>query len=481
MGKRLPLGTMTTVKSTTGKLKVAIYIRLSRETIESASMDTQRASAYAWAKANGYADAEIIEYEDAGVSGAKPLEDRKDMRRLMRDKPDVIIAWKLDRYARSVSEFLRLVAWAEPRGIRIATADNAINTATPTGRMVAVVLAALAEWERDMIKGRITEGQATRRTQGRWITGAAPYGYKIVRRDGAAYLELEPAEAAKIREAVESLLVSGTVASTSRLIGIGERQWRRMLSNGILRGYNSHKGSLILSADGVTPMQFVDPLITAGEAKRIQTRLNALAVGTERAPRQATPLVTNGLATCYKCAGNLNGGKRRDGVPRYRCKIGCSTITASHLDDRIEDEFLTRWGGMQEHTVRLEGGNDLSDQMIEAQEQAERLASKMASAGPLMMVSLEAHAAELERVYAALRAAHDPNVREVLVPTGKTLGEAWEDADKTGRTTILTDLGLSVVLHPRTAPDRLAISWAIGGDDHVLAETLGDMEAERSA
>lgn len=471
------MGTMKTTAGTAGRLRVAIYIRLSRETAESASIETQRAAAHQWLAANGYADAEVTEYVDAGVSGAKPLEERKSMRALMAARPDVIIAWKLDRYARSVSEFLRLVAWGEAHNSRIATTDNTINTVTPTGRMVAVVLAALAEWERSLITGRILDGQATRRQQGRWISGAAPYGYAIERRDGAAYLVHHSPEIEHVRAAVDSLIADGTVASTSRMLGIGEKQWRRMLTNGILRGHFSTKGTLILDADGIVPVQFVEPVITAAEAMKIRERLNALAVGAERAPRQATPLVTNGMGTCYKCRNNLNGGKRRDGVPRYRCKIGCSTITASHLDDRIEDEFLTRWGGFAEHTVRLEGGNDLSAQMIEAQEQANRLVAKMASAGPLMLTQLEKHAAELEAAYASLRAAHDPDVREVLVPTGRTLGDAWEASGKSGKTKLLGDVGLHVVLHPKTRADRLDITWAIGGDDHELAELLGDMDA----
>jgi DNA invertase Pin-like site-specific DNA recombinase len=475
---------MTTTRDAAGRTRVAIYLRLSRETAESASIETQRAAALTWLAANGYADAEVTEYSDAGVSGAKPLEERKGMRELMRDKPDVIIAWKMDRYARSVSEFLRLVAWAEPNSVRIATTDNVVNTTTPTGRMVATVLAAMAEWERDMIKGRILDGQATRRTQGRWVSGAAPYGYAIERRDGAAYLVQHSPEIENVRKAVDSLLVDGTVTGTSRMLGIGERQWRRMLLNGILRGHFSTKGKLILDADGIVPVQFVEPLITAAEALKIRERMNALAIGEERAPRQATPLVTNGMGTCYKCMNRLNGGRRRDGVLRYRCKIGCVTITASHLDDRVEDEFLTRWGGFSEHTVRLEGGNDLSAQMIEAQEKAERLVSRMASAGPLMLTQLEKHAEELEAVYASLRAAHDPDVREVLVPTGRTLGDAWEASDKAGRTKLLGDVGLHVVLYPRKVgsrpardADRLDITWAIGGDDQELAELIGDMEA----
>lgn len=461
------------------RLKIAIYIRLSRETKESASIETQRAAAIMWLTANGYNPADAVEYIDSGVSGAKPLEDRKGMRALMADRPAVIVAWKLDRYARNVSEFLRLVAWGEAHSARVATTDNTINTASPTGRMVAVVLAALAEWERSLIAGRILDGQATRRAQGRWVAGRAPYGFRIERRDGAAYLTPYEPEIACIREAVEKLLVDGTVTGTARIAGLGERQWRRMLTSGILRGHYSTKGKLILAEDGITPVQFVTPTINAAEAKKIRDRMNALAIGVERAPRQATPLVSGGLGTCYKCTGNLIGGKRHDGIPRYRCAKGCTTIKAAELDKRVETEFRTRWGGFAEYTVRLEGGNDLSAQMIEAQEQAKRLTERMASAGPLMLASLEQHAGELEAAYAALRAAHDPDVREVLVPTGRTLGEAWDASDRAGKTQLLRDVGLSVVLYSRYVDERMKITWASGGDDHALAEYIGDMEAAK--
>lgn len=460
-------------------LNVALYIRLSRESDDSASLETQRSACTRWLETNGYdlSRVTLTEYPDAGVSGAKSLEDRKQMRQLMRDRPDVVIAWKLDRYARSVSEFLRLVAWGEAHNVRIATTDNTINTASPTGRMVAVVLAALAEWERSMIAGRIRDGQATRREQGRWGSGRAPYGYQIVRREGAAYLEIDEDQSSRIRTAIQKLLADGTVAGTARMVEISEPQWRKLLKAPTLRGHRTHNGQLVLSSDGVTPVQFAPPIINAAEQMAVRERLLALATGQDRAPRSATPRCS-GMAWCWHCSGPLNGGTSDKNIKLYRCKAGHVTIYAETLDSRVEEEFLTRWGAFDEHTVRLEGGNDMSDQMTEAKEQAERLAARMATAGPLMLGSLESMAAELEATYAALRASHDPEVREVLVPTGRTLRQAWED-DEEGRSQLLASVGLSITLFPKQRAERLGISWAIGGDDQELAEYIGDLEAAK--
>jgi DNA invertase Pin-like site-specific DNA recombinase len=490
---------MTTETDTAGRTRVAIYLRLSRDTESSASIETQRNAAHVWLAANGHADAEITEYIDAGVSGAKALESRKGMRQLMddvqqrvtdagRSAPDetIVIAWKLDRYARSVSEFLRLVAWGEPRRVRLATTDNTINTTTATGRMVAVVLAALAEWERDLIKSRIVDGQATRRTQGRWGAGNPPYGYRIVKRDTLAYLEIHEEQAAKIRAAVDELLDNeGSVASTALLVDISEAQWRRLLKAPTLKGQRAHHGELVVAEDGITPVQFAEPIIGAAEFKRIAARLAKLSTGELKAPRAGANLC-DGMSWCDVCNGRLNGGRSDRGEQLYRCKQGHLSIYARVLDARVTGEFMTRFGNFAEHVVRLEGGNDLSDQITEAEEQASRLAKRMATAGPLMLGTLEELSAELEVTYAALRAAHDPDVREVLEPTGRTVGEAWE-ADPGARGRLLADMGLRVVLR-RTGrgrvseerlAERLSVSWAIGGDDHELVEMMGDLDAAR--
>jgi DNA invertase Pin-like site-specific DNA recombinase len=486
------------------------YLRLSRDTEASASIDTQRAAYLAWMDGGEFTrwltdngitrdQVQVVEYVDAGVSGAKPLEQRKGMGSLMHDVDQAVraeprtggplrmlVAWKLDRYARNVSEFLRLTAWGEPRNVRIATTDNTINTSTPTGRMVATVLAALAEWEREMIRARITEGQATRRAQGRWGAGNPPYGYRIVFRDGAAYLDIHEEQAAKIRAAVSELINNdGTVTSTAEMVDVSESQWRRLLKNPILRGQRAHNGQLIVGEDGVTPVQFADPIIGAAEAKRIAARLAELTTGELKAPRAETPMCW-GMAWCDVCGWHLNGGRAQTGERRYACKQGHVSIYQRVVDERVTEEFLTRFGSFAEHVVRLEGGNDLSDQIAEAEEQAARLAKRMATAGPLMLASLEELSADLESAYAALKAAHDPDVREVLEPTGRTLAEAWE-AHPEHRSRMLADMGLRVVLKrsgkgrvsAEGARRRLEVTWAMGGDDVMATEYLGDLDAAR--
>ncbi|WP_329355729.1 recombinase family protein [Streptomyces anulatus] len=472
------------------------YLRLSRDTDGSASIDTQRSAYQAWMEGPEFQrwlaelgvtrdQVEVREYVDAGVSGARPLESRKDMKRLMRDVEQsrrldragvvrrMMIGWRLDRYARSVSEFLRLTAWGEAHALRIATTDNTINTGTPTGRMVAVVLAALAEWERDLIRGRIVDGHTTRRAQGRWGSGRAPFPYRVVRRDGAAYLEPDPPLVDRARAGIQELINDGTVASSARTVGLSEPQWRRILKSPTLRGQRNHKGKLVLAADGVTPVQFAEPVISAAELLAARQRMLDLATGADRAPRQATPRCAE-MSSCYRCTGRLNGGTSDKGVPLYRCKAGHVTIYQATLNDKVEEEFLKVYGLFAEVDIHLEGGNDLSAEMVEAQEQAARIGAQMATAGPLMLGTYEEMSANLEAAYAALLAAHDPEVREVETPTGRTMGDAWEASDEAGKTRLLRSMGLRVVLHPKARADRLDIEWVRDDPEQDAAEDAAE-------
>jgi len=456
---------------------VAIYLRLSREADDSASLDTQRAACRRWLTANDHDPADAVEYVDNNISGAKPIEERPGLRALMAARPDVVISWKLDRFARSVAEFLRLVAWAEAAGIRLATTDNTVNTLTPTGRMVATVLASLAEWERGMISARISEGHETRRSLGRWGAGRAPFGYRTVRRGGAAYLEIDDAQAAQVRTAVRELIEGGTVAGTARSTGLSEPQWRRMLKSPTFRGQRVHKGKLVVAADGVTPVEFAEPILSAAELMAVRQRMLDLATGADRAPRQAAPLCA-GMAFCHRCDGRLNGGTSDKGVRLYRCKAGHVTIYAETLDQRVEAEFLKVWGRFNEVNVHLEGGNDLSAEMIEAKEQAARIGAQMATAGPLMMGTYEEMSAKLEAAYAALLAAHDPEIREVATPTGRTMGEAWMALDDAGKSRLLEAMHLSVTLHPKQQAERLEVAWGPADPEAVELAGIAAIETE---
>ena len=105
-------------------------------------------------------------YEDR-QSGAKA--DRPGLRDALEfARPgDVLMVWRLDRLGRSLPDLVRIVAELEQRGIGFESLTEKIETSTAAGRLVFHVFAALAEFERNIIRERTKAGLAAARARGR--------------------------------------------------------------------------------------------------------------------------------------------------------------------------------------------------------------------------------------------------------------------------------------------------------------------------
>src|ERR1700682_2308588 len=111
----------------------------------------------------------VGEYVDAGISGAK--ERRPQLDRLVADahkrKFEVVVVWKFDRFARSVSHLLRALENFRALGIEFVSLSEQIDTSTPTGKMIFTVLGAVAELERSLIAERVRAGLRNARAKGK--------------------------------------------------------------------------------------------------------------------------------------------------------------------------------------------------------------------------------------------------------------------------------------------------------------------------
>jgi DNA invertase Pin-like site-specific DNA recombinase len=113
--------------------------------------------------------AELVVIRDEGVSG-KTLERPGLMRALTRiaaSEADGLVVAKLDRLTRSVIDFAMLLEWFSVADATLAALDFDLDTSTPSGRLVATIMAGVAEWERGVIAQRTREGLAAARAQGR--------------------------------------------------------------------------------------------------------------------------------------------------------------------------------------------------------------------------------------------------------------------------------------------------------------------------
>jgi DNA invertase Pin-like site-specific DNA recombinase len=80
---------------------------------------------------------------------------------------DTLVVWKLDRLGRSLRHLVDTVTSLADRGIGFHSLQEAIDTTTPGGKLVFHVFAALAEFERDLIRERTAAGLAATRARSR--------------------------------------------------------------------------------------------------------------------------------------------------------------------------------------------------------------------------------------------------------------------------------------------------------------------------
>lgn len=115
--------------------------------------------------------------DSRGLAVGTDFVEKESARTLARPQLQLAIGWveqtkgtlivaKLDRLSRSVADFASLVERANKNGWKIVVCDLNIDMTTPSGRLIANIMASLAEWERSMIGLRIKEAMAEKRKQG---------------------------------------------------------------------------------------------------------------------------------------------------------------------------------------------------------------------------------------------------------------------------------------------------------------------------
>ena len=189
--------------------RVAFYVRVS--TSDGQTTENQLRQLHEVADRSGWIVTAV--FRDDGISGAKGRDRRSGLDAMLkavtRREVDLVAAWSVDRLGRSLPDLLHLLGELQARGVDLFLHQQAIDTSTPSGRLLFSMLGVFAEFERSIIVSRVRAGLERTKAKG-------------------TRLGRPPMDEAKA-EAIRTLLSAGTgIRETARRTGTGASTVQRI-------------------------------------------------------------------------------------------------------------------------------------------------------------------------------------------------------------------------------------------------------------
>ncbi|MFC8201314.1 recombinase family protein [Streptomyces sp. NPDC057298] len=378
-------------------VRAVIYCRISQDrTGAGLGVERQRQDCEALAERNGWDVVEVYVDNDVSAFSGKL---RKDYRRMLDDLEQgtatVVVAWHTDRLHRSPTELEAYIDLSERRGVSTHTVQaGTIDLATPSGRMTARILGAVARQESEHKGHRVARARQQKAMAGDWAGGIRPFGWgvptgetrkKVNRKTGEETEEpvldmtkIVPEEAAALEVGTDMLLSGGSIRGWARWLAdkgitttrgnpVGPVEARDML----LRPRNA--GIAIYKGEEVGRGQWA-PII---DEPRFRAVVAILADPARRSTPGAQPKWLGSLL--YRCGRDecthfvyvtQSGGRK---YPSYRCQTGHGGGRRTEkVDEHVEDVVVERLSRDDAHDLLLPGPDDVDVYALQAESEVIR-------------------------------------------------------------------------------------------------------------
>ena len=159
-------------------MNAVIYARYSSHSQTEQSIEGQLHDGYAFAEKCGYKV--VGEYIDRALTGTK--DDRPEFQRMIKDAEkkqfQIVIVWKLDRFARNRYDSAIYKRMLKKHGVRVVSVMENI-TDSPEGIILEGLLEAMAEYYSANLAENIRRGQQESVKKGWYCGGSVPLGYRL--------------------------------------------------------------------------------------------------------------------------------------------------------------------------------------------------------------------------------------------------------------------------------------------------------------
>ncbi|BBC53835.1 putative integrase [Mycobacterium phage PP] len=458
-------------------MRVLGRIRLSRITEESTSAARQREIIQQWSDMN---DHQIVGWaEDLDVSGSiDPFEtpalgpwlaeDR-------RDEWDILVSWKLDRVGRRAIPLNRLFGWMLEHDKTLVCVNDNIDLSTWVGRLVANVIAGVAEGELEAIRERTKAGRQAVLRAGRWPGGPTPYGLRPARADVGARLEIVPEQAEVIHRIVREVCAGSSIEAVANRLNedgvpspkngewLPSTLWKIVTAKYLL-GHATYEGNTVYDAEG-RPVLNADPILTQDEWDDLQAAVAARRVNYTVRSKTTSPL--HGVVYCLICdlpmfhkRMDRPYGKRHYRYYHCRDKQHGVFIDAEQVESAVEDTFIHVLGDV---TVKERAWLPAEDHELEREEAERAIDDISALLGTMTSETvrsrLSTQLAALDSRLRELEGLPSREARWEYRETGQTYADAWREADTEERRQLLLRSGITAAVHVRGKTRNSGGAW----------------------
>lgn len=290
------------------KKRNVAYLRVSTETqAEKYGLDVQRQKIIEYCERNGVTIDKW--YVDGGYSGSKL--DRPEIQKLLDDAEDGLIKtvyiYKLDRLSRDTADTLELMYRILPKfGVKVVSMTEEIRTENPMDKVMLTMNAAMNQYEREVIRMRMSAGMVERVKKGYWMGGGRiPWGYYYDKNDGILHIDEKQAE--QVRNAYKLYLDGYSCEKISNILGFrGERIVLQILKRKSNIGLIEYKGNVYQGLH--------EPIIDEDTFYRTQEMMKKRSTNSHIANNH----LLTGLCYCGKCGARMRYHKW-DGRHRLIC------------------------------------------------------------------------------------------------------------------------------------------------------------------
>jgi site-specific DNA recombinase len=328
-----------------------IYCRVSsKEQIEGTSLESQEIACKEYARAHGI---EILKTfiergESAKFADRTQLIELIDFCRTSKVKANALLVWKLDRFARNVSDHFNIKATLMKYGVRVVSVTEPID-GNPEGKLMETILAGFAQFDNDIRAARTVQGMR-RKIQEGIFPWKPPLGYRSADRDGTKKTKPDEPNQPMFglfrrawREFATGMFSKADMLRLMHSWGIQTAKGISMTAQSLDNFYRNpyYAGILVDPWSGEQHLGKHIPMVSAEDFARVQS---IIARKNRSLPHQKERLEfpLRSFARCATCRQCLTGGFSKGRSRRYAYYIcgnrECDAQPNYRVDD-VNDEF----------------------------------------------------------------------------------------------------------------------------------------------